>query len=817
MEGTLEESGGSSWQRSRHLPVVTALWVRRFGQVLLTGVLLAGLSMPMPGYDVWGLLLLGGMVVWLIWLLERLVWRHGQLPGNWIHLGLLGPAMIFAGHVLLGRFLGGNSGHLNDGISSSLMTHAGLLSLLVVLIQSFCSARKPALLISSFVGLAMVAAGMVGLLRDGLEPLRGALWLTGLAGVGVWLWPAAGVFAAAPLTRRDLQRPLHIARLATGAFAGMGMLVLAPSLTMLILAAGIVAVVIVVAVLRRRSSRLATLLAGLILLAGGVALCNAHFTSPTWLGQGDAGFVHAQGKDSGFAVLAATTGWIGAGVMYLSAGGFAAWMLLRSPKEQRNHCATPLVVMTTLLATAGLLINGGYVSPTMGLAAAFCWGLAPMGTAFRGRPRGAWIMAGVVLVTMLAINVASDPGLLMRASLGVGISDKSMHLMAGFVLAMVLAWWLGSWRWWAGLGMLVVAGLAGPAGEYIQKIYTDRSVDELDAWSHIKGVALAAGLYLICVAARWSEVSEKQTKPWKTQTLRTFLNAFLRLGLVGLLVLLISGWFLVAGIVRLERLNRPAAWMVMTDGIAAALDKPLYMLGTASDRQFITTDTIRTILPNGKLAGVWTSTKRDWVRVFAISPEGLDVGRNRFAVIGRPLGPFTYERHEFTWAGAGPGQHVSVITAETFSTLQQNDPEALSGLIDVLEKRGPIACLHVGGVPDYLVFRQMLQEQSPAIRCINYLATPQGPLARPLNMLRANLTRPETTPPMPPMDFITTNLPEALLAKKYLRHNLTIRLLGDPAIAPPPTLEKQLRTYPSLDMLIEAVTAETQSADSQEE
>ncbi len=810
MEQTLEEGGRSSWQRSRHLPVVTALWVRRFGQVLLTGLLLAGLSMPMPGYDAWGVVLLGGLLAWLVWLLERLVWRHGQLPGNWFHLSLLGPAMIFAGHVLVGRFVGGKSGHLDDGISVSLMTHAGLLSLLVLLTQSFCSARKPAMLISTIVGLAMAATATGGLLRDGLEPLRDALWLIGLAGVGVWLWPTAGVFTDPPPSRRDLQRPGHVARLALGAFAGMAMLVLTPSFKTLLLAAGIATAVIVITLVRRRSLRVSAVLAGLMLLAGGAALCMTHRGDITGFGLGDKGFIQTQGADSGLAILLATTGWAGAGLMYFSAGGFAAWILLRSPRERPNRWATPLVVMTALLATAGLMTNGGYVSPAMGLAAAFCWGLVPMACQMRGRPRGAWIMATVVLVTMLAVNVASDPGLLMRATVGVGISDKSMHLMAGFVLAMVLAWWLGSWRWWAGLAMLAVAGLAGPAGEYIQKIYTDRSVDELDAWSHIKGVALAAGLYLVCVVARWSEVSDKQVSPWKKQPLRTFLNAFLRLGLVGLLVLLISGWFIVGGIARIERVGRPTPWMVMTDGIAAApRQKPFYMLGTASYRQLVETDTIRTVLPDGRLGGVWMSTKNNWIRAFAGSPHGLATGKNRFVVIGRPLGPLAYERQEFHWTGAAPDQRVGVMTADTFNTLQQTQPEKLAELVAALQKQGPIACLHVGSVAEYIALRQSLQKHFPEIRCINYLATPTGPLARTMNLLRSTLTRPRGEPRHQPLDFVTTSMEEALLARKYLRYNLTIRFIGDPATEPPPALKNQLKSYPSLNDLTGALSHES--------
>lgn len=733
MEPSLEDAAEAPSRTTRHLPVMTALWVRRFGQVMLAGVVLAGLAMPMPGYDAWGILLVGGLLAWLVWLLERLVWRHGRLPGNWIHLGLLGPAMILAGHIVLGRFAGGKTGSLSDGISSSLMIHLALLSLLVVLTQSFCASRGPAVVVCSLVGVAMMAVGIAGQFAPTLARLGGSLALIGLAGVGVCLWPMAGALGPARRPRwPELTRASKIVRLIASLAAGLGLMVISYQAERIWLVAALLAGVGGVSMLARRSRKLAILLAGpMAVLLGCHGLGSPAPGSV--LGLGDQGFAFVTASNAGLAMLEATTGKLGSVLLYVCVSGVSTWILLSKPDPGQGIWVRPLVVLSALLATAALLVPGGYVSPMAGMAFAFCWGMVPMATGLARPPRRAWLMAGFVLLLMMTINLATDPGLLLRASKAVNLSDKSLHIMAGFVLAMVLAWWLGSWRWWAGLIMLAIAVVAGPAGEYIQERYTSRDVESLDIWAHVKGVSLAAGLYLVCVIARWAEASAVKGKPWHHQAGRALMSAFLRLSLIGLLVLLVSGWLLVASITFTERLGQTPPQLLLSDGIVAADSKSFIVPGVITRRDLITLHSTFSVQPDGTVTRNRMSTE---AIIASSQVHPLRTGPNTGQLVGRPLSALAYDAREATWYGVESGETVTLLFADTLSRWEATDREHLIELLRAASHQGPVLCLDTAPRRNYRSMRERIASLAPEVICISRLQPNGDEDAQVLKFLR---------------------------------------------------------------------------------
>ncbi|NBB95193.1 MAG: hypothetical protein GVY16_05575 [Planctomycetes bacterium] len=802
MERSIEDAATAPARKTRHLPVVTALWVRRFGQVVLAALVVAGVAMPKPGYNAWGILLLGGLLAWLVWLLERLVWRHGQLPGHWMHLGLLAPALILAGHLVAGRLAGGKSGSPSDGMTSSLMIHAALLSLVVVLTQSFCAARGAGRIVSSVVGAAMMAFAVIGLVSQAMDPLWPSLWLMGAAGVGVWLWPVAGAWKR---SRRwlGLQRATTAGRVAVAAVGGTALLATVPGWFAPTLAVALAAAVALVALARRQSWRLAGLVAAAMVLGVGGLLAWRGLRPLGLIGRGDQGFTVVTGRDGGLAILAATTGWLGAALMFIAVGGAATWILIRSPREHRRLWATPLAVLTALLATAAFWSDGGYVSPSVGIGMAFAWGMLPAVTGVRGRPRGGWWMAAAVLAIMVALDVASDPGLLTRASKAIGLSDKGMHAVAGFMLAVVLAWWLGSWRWWAGLAMLVVAGLAGEAGEFVQN-YTDRSVDPADVWAHVTGVVIAGGIYLLCIMARWAEGSGRGRKPWDPPPLWTYLGAALRLMLTCLLVLLISAWCVAAAITEVDRRRQRSAWFVITDGVVGVpRKKVLHVPGTASRPDLADVVTTYAVGADGVVTKRRQTAHKGIVRAYGRSTT-VHAGWNDIWSAGRPLGSLAYQKRRTRWYGVTSRQRVAAIPASTFTAWQQRRPDVLRRLIAALQKRGPVVVLDAGEPETYPKRRKELAEAFPDVVCMNHLPVTNGHPARPIGLLRNLLRRRKGQPRQQPVDFITTDRDEGDLARKIFAGSATVHIVS-PEV---PAANAWRKAYPRLEALVDTLTAE---------
>ncbi len=86
------------------------------------------------------------------------------------------------------------------------------------------------------------------------------------------------------------------------------------------------------------------------------------------------------------------------------------------------------------------------------------------------------------------------------------MTDKFLHWCVGLILAMVMAWLMGSRTFWWGLVGIVLAALAGGLGELLQCITITRRTVEYADWAvHAIGSAVALIPYTLCIGARLCE------------------------------------------------------------------------------------------------------------------------------------------------------------------------------------------------------------------------------------------------------------------------------------------------------------------------
>jgi len=490
--------------------------------VLVSVVALAMLAWWGPGYRSWGALSAALLVVLAFWLLWRTVLGDRTVPGHPIHAVLLAPVVVLVFHVLRGAAGRGQTAEwaLAGALNVSMICHFGLLSLGVMLSQSLLPKAARHVAVLAVCGAAMMLGPAAAMAWGQAEPVRTALALLGFGGVGVWLSALWGLDAPGVppahgfLPGRGWLRCLWVA---VGALAAIAWMAAAPLQGLLM--AGILAVTLFVAGLvfpRRRAGLLLTggslAVAVLGVLSLGRYVREALFVlvartgEAGWLGRGEEAFRDVSASDAGLVVLAATVGFPAAGILLSGLAGCIVWLLAHA---RRGHAGDQgrAIVWTVAAGAVGaaLLAPGGLFLPAATAAAVFVWGLLPSMLSRPARPRsGAYLLGGVVAVTIL-VGLARRAGLFSSALRVFGAGDALMHLTAGLLLGMLMAWLLGARRLWLGLVGLALAALAGGPGEVLQYALGTRTAEFRDWLYHCTGSAAAVVPYLLCVVARWCE------------------------------------------------------------------------------------------------------------------------------------------------------------------------------------------------------------------------------------------------------------------------------------------------------------------------
>lgn len=210
---------------------------------------------------------------------------------------------------------------------------------------------------------------------------------------------------------------------------------------------------------------------------------------------------------SGAAVLVGAIGWAGAGLTAAGAGACLIWFLICARRAGGRSRARAVVgSVAAVLAGCAVLARGGPFCPAATLAVALTWGLLPAMAGCAGRDRSAAYVLAAVLAVAAVLGLARHPGLAQWSAEAFGLSKDSLHAPTGFLLAVLLAWLMGSRRFALGVvGVLLAAG-AGALGEVLQAAVSARGVQMRDWLLHVLGSAAGFAAYALCIGARACEL-----------------------------------------------------------------------------------------------------------------------------------------------------------------------------------------------------------------------------------------------------------------------------------------------------------------------
>jgi hypothetical protein len=525
----------------------TSRQVQALARWALIGVVAIGmLTWWWPGYRAWGAAAAGLLVVWVLWLIWRTVSGDGTVPGNPLHLALLGPAALLTYHLArsgLGMARRGvwPEGVLAGEINISMIFQMALLALAVMLTQSLLSPvaggkGTPAAMDCggdpcahvSICGAAMMLGPAAVMTWGRAEPVPDSLAPLGLAGVAVWLTPLWGPGQPARITVTDiLNSPGRLGRVGV-AIVMACLLIQASPVRGLFLAAGAAGGVLLLAGLAFGRCRLATLAAGAFVSAGCIvpaalgllALPDFSRLPFAWIGQGEQAIRQVSPANGGVMILLGMVGPVGLLWTAVCLTGWVCWLLIRTraPQAEWQWRAVTWTIASALAGCA-LLIGGGLVIPATTLGAGFTWGLLPAMLGRPSRARPGVIVLACLLAVVLLLGMVRKEGLVAWAAWSFAAGESFLHVTTGFLLALVLAWLLGTGapgrsttRWGPlrrkaafGLAGVAAAILAGGAGELLQAIASPRTAELKDWLMHSAGCAAAIVPYLLSIGARLCE------------------------------------------------------------------------------------------------------------------------------------------------------------------------------------------------------------------------------------------------------------------------------------------------------------------------
>ena len=520
------------------IPVgTTARQLASIARWMLAGVVVFGMLMWWwPGFRAWGAMTSGLLVIWMLWLLWRIVADERTVPGHVLHVALVGPVAILACHLVADGLSGGSGqSSLHGALDASMIFHVALISLGVMLAQSLLSEAAWLDGLLSICALAMMGGTAAAITWGRPGVVRSSVTLLGFAGVGVWLTPLWRARLAARAQARPADdrrgetrhaeevglipsptRSMRLARLFVAAAAAAILCAAGPAEAML--AAGVVGMVLIVAAVVFPGHRVVRLAIGVALLGVAIVCISLPGVEILWpsigpagaVGMGEQAFADLGAGSSGATILARTVGWLGLGWMAAVMAAGAGRMLIAARKESGVHMGRMLTwTAATGVATLSFLAPGGLFVPAASLALVLTWGMLPAMLGWRCKARSGYVLLGALGCMLVLLGLAVGQGLVTWVAFSfAGSGDKVLHALTGFFLAMVMAWLWGSRRFWLGMLGIVAAALAGGVAEGLQGLVSSRNTDMADWLGHAIGCAAAIGPYALCLASRWCESAD---------------------------------------------------------------------------------------------------------------------------------------------------------------------------------------------------------------------------------------------------------------------------------------------------------------------
>lgn len=773
------------------VPLAILRWV---GTLFVLLTLQGAMAFWRPGYRPWSIISAGILACWVLWMVHGMIRRDSRLPGHPVYYPLLVLIGLLCIHLVRDQgLLGGKPSGLGGGIDMSLLFHASLIALGVIVTQSATAEARFRRWTQPILAMGMMLSAGVLLWIAPVDPCRAGLLWMGLAGVLLWVssevWKGKGLGPRlVPIVPFALLIPLR-----TSAPQGW-------------LAGGVTAAACLLLAWKRPARRRNRWLMWVGLTVACVLAVLAGLDAGAWrvpaLGSGERAFAHVTPAGAGLEILWRMVGWAGGSAILLGLWGAVLAMLLWG---RRDDQAEPILARVpralagaaALLATLALLAKGSYSHPAVYGGAVIAWSLLPKLTGWPSRQRRGIYLLAVMAAVMLAMALANDSGSPLRMALLWGLDDKWLHGMAGFLLAMGLAWWAGAWRWWAGLIALAIAALAGFGGEAAQRMYTSRNFEQLDAWAHVKGASIATALYLLCLAARFSYKSNTALRP-RFDWLRK--PSYWASGVVALLAVIpLVFWLLVTGILIVSIWSGPVPTLEVTDALVAVpRERKAYLSGVTNCRTPGNFSFVYSVSAQGHLQGSWASMKTGTPRMIPYVSE-VSEGKSRLGVFGWPMGPLAWIGEDIILVGVPSGSTAVLVDADLLMDTCGGVDGGAARTLALLQSIGPPAVFCRNPSTDFALFRHWARLQDQPIPVFCEVAAPNGvnwPYITASRLLR------EASKPWPRVVYITSKVNRARLARRYFGKRCSNWLIRIKPSGSKPTKDIQ-RHFDSMDELTE--------------
>ncbi len=645
----------------------TSAWIHVVGRWAFAGSVLVGAGMGFAGYRPWACLTVFWLLCWAVWMFAALIRRQRHIPGNIVHIPLLGVAFLFACHLAWFMiFRGQRSVSTMEGqLDASLLFHMILLALGVFLAQSYLGDGDHTFLLR-LCGGVMVLGSLAALIfprSPGAGDAHAITLLTGLF-----------VFAAPRWTNRP-RRVFWSSSARASIFMLAGVCVL--------------------------------VMFGLTILWWNTAGGLGWQTPQGWFGLGELAFSTVSGASSGSAVLGGTTGFVG--WLLFVAGLLVALVrvLIRGQWSRTSF----FWIAATALATLGVLSPGGYFLPLTSVAFALTWGLLPRLCGVPTKKASGLFVVITTLLLATLLGVTRKPGLLLTISNMFDLSDKQAHGIFGFLLAIVLAWWFGAKRTWMGAIGIVVAGLLGGLGEVAQRLAgMGRAYDLLDWRAHAIGSGVAAVLLCLCFVARYGVAGHRRQIVMKAKQIPAMITGWALL----LVALVASAGWVGLSIWRVAELwNRPKTWFAVSDGIYAVGRNAYYLRGVIEPEPPPKSNLLMTVSGNGILDAYLSKTN------ILARLLGQEAGLHRQAVLGQPFGELSSQRQQkCMMVLIEKGSKVFAVDVSMVMSPRTKQPNGADAALAELRKQGAVVFFDTGQPMDYWKYRPLLQVRFPDTPCV---------------------------------------------------------------------------------------------------
>jgi hypothetical protein len=148
-----------------------------------------------------------------------------------------------------------------------------------------------------------------------------------------------------------------------------------------------------------------------------------------------------------------------------------------------------------------MLSPGGLSQPSTLAVVALAWGVLPHVALRRAGRLQSWPALLAMVPAMLVLGLSSH--LLENVVQPIGVSDKVLHALTGFIISCLILWQLRCRRWWvAVIGCLITWGLTA-SGEPMQQHFSRRHFDWNDIYADGVGCAIAWAVFVGLTVA-WS-------------------------------------------------------------------------------------------------------------------------------------------------------------------------------------------------------------------------------------------------------------------------------------------------------------------------